>query len=759
MESPSPTGLAEIELLNIDRETKAPPVSRLKDAGSARAIYAGMARADEGRSTNRARVQSMIDGEAPFNQQAMIASGQGEMTNVNFLEGEKHISSLCNGYNDIVTSSRCLCQVRTDWGELGERANIERVIDEEATRTIRKWSGWTPTYWRVIKKMVTHGVGVGYFPDTRNFRPKVCGLDEFKIPDQTPASEEEIEIAIAPCDMLVTDLYRHVEKEEVAENLGWNRNATLEAVLRATKGSTSRASIHEVEKFQQEIKNNDLFMGQKFGHIPVLHIWVREFDGTISFFICERDGSGEMLCSQISKYKNADEAFVLFSLGVGANGTYHSIRGAGHAIFPIVQMMNRFRCRSADSAALSISPVVQVQGQKAWDELAVQRIGPLTVVSQGVDFVERAFPDLSKNAMPMLSEFKQMLGSQLGGFQSDTKEGQGVYQSRLATEAALNEAAQMDHGSSEIFFASLDRLIREMVRRITLPGGTSDPLVKEFRQRCAKRGVTAEMLKSIDHASTVAYRPPGSGSAANRTAQMNAVLQVLPNLPDDGQQNAIYDWVANRLGFQQADRYASPADQPRANIDEKIAELQNHELDRGTQVMVYSSDLHATHAKVHMPALNRIIDGVENGQIDPFEALPAIQAHLDHLAQHGEALAQDPTQRILYGAIKETVNNSQQILTNMERKIRAEQRKAAELEEQGGTEQGGANETDYKMALADIQLQKEQLKLQIIKVKAEMDASARQAKYQQELALNDAKGAMQAQAAMAYPATSYGQRG
>lgn len=759
MESPSPTGLAEIELLNLDKETKAPPKSRIKDAAAIRAIYAGMARADEPRGVNRARVQSMIDGEAPFNPAAMLASGQGEMTNVNFLEGEKHINQLCNGYNDIITSSRCLVHVRTEWGEASERANIDAIIAEEITRTIRRWKpGWQSSYWRLIKKMVTHGVGVIYFPDTRDFRFKVAGFDEFKFPDQTPASEDEIEIAIAPCDMLVTDLYRHVENEKTAADLGWNREATLDAVLRATKGGSSRSPLHEVEKFQQEIKNNDLFMGQKFGHIPVLHAWVKEFDGTISFYICERDGSGEILCAQQSKYENVDQAFILFAFGVGANGTFHSVRGAGHAIFPIIQMMNRFRCRGADAAALASTIMLQPQGQKALDELAMQRYGGATVLSPNVDIIEKAYPNLSQGVFPMLSEFKQLLGSNLGRFQNDEQDGKGVYQSRLSTEAALNESAQMDHGSSEIFFASLDRAMAEMVRRITLPGGTSDKLVLEFRKRCEKRGVTMEMLKSIDHASTVAYRPPGSGSAANRSLMLNKIGQYLPNLPEDGQQNAIYDIVADTVGHQLAERYASPAQQPRANIDEKLAELQNHELDRGTKVQVYASDLHATHARVHIPALNRIIDGVETGEIDPFDALPAIQAHLDHLAQHGEALAQDPNQRVLYGAIKEVVNNSQQILTNMERKIRAEQRKAAEMEGQGGTEQGGANEENYKVILAQLQVQREQLKIQFLEMQQQFKSAEARAKAEQELALNDAKGAMQAQAAMAYPATSYGQR-
>jgi hypothetical protein len=193
-------------------------------------------------------------------------------------------------------------------------------------------------------------------------------------------------------------------------------------------------------------------------------------------------------------------------------------------------------------------------------------------------------------------------------------------------------------------------------------------------------------------------------------------------------------------------------------MDEKIADMQNFMLQQGFPVEVYPTDLHATHAQSHIPALQQIIDGVEQGTIDPMQSLPVIQAFLTHIAAHGEELAKDPTQRQLFGAVKEVVNNSQQILTNMERKIRAEQRKAAEMEGAGGTEQGGDNEQAFQFQMQQMKLQEQELKIQIIQMKAQLDAAGQQAKYQQALALNDAKAAAQAQTQMAYPATNYRER-
>ncbi len=48
--------------------------------------------------------------------------------------------------------------------------------------------------------------------------------------------------------------------------------------------SVAHGQIGEQEKFQQQIKNNDLFTCRQFEHVSILCGWVREFDGTISFF-------------------------------------------------------------------------------------------------------------------------------------------------------------------------------------------------------------------------------------------------------------------------------------------------------------------------------------------------------------------------------------------------------------------------------------------------------------------------------------------
>ena len=80
--------LDSIDLGSLDENNK-PVVSRLRDVTSALGIFENLSRADEKSSINRARIDSMFDGSAPYDQDKLLASGQGLKTNLNFGEAQR----------------------------------------------------------------------------------------------------------------------------------------------------------------------------------------------------------------------------------------------------------------------------------------------------------------------------------------------------------------------------------------------------------------------------------------------------------------------------------------------------------------------------------------------------------------------------------------------------------------------------------------------------------------------------------------------
>lgn len=738
-------------LSSLDEGGKPPRPSRLSSATAARELYTLAVREDQNSAVARVRIQGCKDGEAPFNAAALIAAGQGSRCNANFLMMEDRISRANKGLHDIVTSPKILMTTEMNGGEIAERADKLRIITTELTRTIRKWPGFIPTFMRLVDIFDTHGVSFAYFPDTEDFRFEAAGLGNFLLPRGTEASDERIPYAIARKDMSVTDLYDMISDEQVATDLGWNVQAVKNAIVKTVSTQVATGEVGDWEQLQQQIKSNDVFAARKFAHVAILWVWVKEFDGSISFFIVEKDNpNGDFLCKVPSRFESVGEAFVSFCYGVGS-GTFHSIRGLGHMIFALCQLHNRLMCQKADAEMLSNSIMVQAASGNALQEASINYLGPISLIAPGLDVLERQFTGRTEGTLPFLAEVQGQVDAASSRFTppSSSPGAKGTYQNKMQVESGLEEVSSGDSGSLDMFYASWDRVIREMCRRI-INGPKSDKLVAEFHRRVAALGITPDDLKRIDHDSTYAYRAMGAGSPAARQLGFRRLLELLPQLDEIGRKRLIFQFVADIVGYQNAEFFASDAEEPRLNSEASLALLENILLMQGNPVPVLSYQMHASHVQMHLPSLLEVMDGVETGTVDPMEVLPGLQASLDHLATHGEALAADPTQAPLYGQVKEAVNNLQLIVNNMDRKIKAEQRKAAEsgIGEDPGSEQSLAAEKIRQEQLKTALLE---FKVQLAQQVGELKLAEQQAKSQQSLALGDLKAAASVQKEMRFP--------
>lgn len=752
--SSTASGLTELlELASLDEHGKPPAPSRLGSAAALRAIHQQNVRDDDALATSRARVQAMIDGQPPYNQAALNAQGQGARANANFLEGQNRVNRANAGYLDIITSVKHLMMLSAEWEDEVERAEFTRIVEEELTRTIRKWKQWIFNFNRLVGVFNTHGVGVQYFTNPQDFRFSVCGLGDFLMPRQTPACEDAIEIATARKDMTVSELYGMISNEEEATRNGWNVAAVKDAITRATTNSAI-GNTYEMEAVQREIKNGDITSHRKFQHVPILCAWAREFDGSYSYFMAEKDHEGPFLCSQPHKYKNADEAFILYTYGVG-NGTYHGIRGMGHMIYPIIQLLNRSRCSAIDAATTGSLTMLEQESANAAEEMRITVVGPYAILPRGYSTVkDRTMPNLTQTMVPVLQDARNLLDENSSQFYTPSQS--GVYQNKDDIDSQLQSIAAAASGAVDMFYTSYDRTMREMCRRI-VKGPKSDPLVREFHQRVLRRGVPKAFLDSIDHDNTYAYRAIGAGSPVVRSLVGRQMLQLLPQMDEIGQKRTVYAIGSDLVGVQNANYIFGKPDEQRLPVDSKIAELENAHLLAGTQVSVSPNEYHAAHVEIHIPALMQTLDGVERGLIDPMENLPGLRAMLDHVSTHGEALAQNPSQAATYAAVKEAVNNLNQVVTNMERKIRAEQRQANEQGAQAGGA-GAEGQPDTQAAIAETKLALERFKLDLAQRRGELELAALQAKSAQSLALNDLKQAETINRKMQFPRTTFAER-
>ena len=637
-----PLEIDGLELDSLDEKGKAVE-TRLKNVKAALSIFQTLAKADEKSSVNRARIDAMFDGSAPYNQGSLVSSGQPLKTNLNFGEAQRLLDISLSAYVDLYSSLERLVEIKGTMGEKSEIAPAEEIVADELTHLMRSWPEFHSAYLRLCTTFIKHGVSIAYFDTPDDWKFRVGGFHDILIPRQTPASESCIDIAVGRREYLLHELFAFIKNPEAAAKVGWDVEEVKRVIATnaSTKGRDYRSNFNNYEVLQQEMKNNDIYQGIQNPSVSILHFWVKEMDGSVSHYMAAENTPKDFMYKKVSRYENAEQAYVMFTYGVGSNGTYHSVRGLGQRIFSHIQTSNRLRCQQIDGAMLASAVMIQPENQRSLDELQFTYYGAYAVMSPNVKIVEKAIPNLGTAVQPALQDLTQQLSLNTDTVSTYGPNQSSPYRNQMQVSADIDVTTRLSGASLNLFYASWTRLLREVVRRVVTTK-KRDAAVKDFYDRCARRGVPEEFIKSIDVNRTKAVRSIGNGSHANRMLALRELQGISGQFDDVGRRNLTRDIVSTRVGHDLADRYV-PADvEKRPTVDVKIAFFENQQLQQGQNVPVIANELHGVHLEVHVPVLAQLIEALNTGEADPMQVLPILQAMYQHISDTAQLAAGDP---------------------------------------------------------------------------------------------------------------------
>lgn len=691
-------------LADWKEEDAKPPEHRIKNSKSAHALYVSAKEADKGNAYNRKLVQEMLD-EPPYDDAELDSLGHADAVNLNFLEGAAVVESALASYNDLTSSVDSLVKVHTTYGEGEERLEWENIIAEEFSRMCREWPRFEFNVQHLSSKFVLHGVGIAYFDHDIDWRWKTSGLGDFLLPRDTEACEEEVDYAITTRSYPVHKLYSFIADPAVAKTLGWNVDAVRKSIWNAFKGGYQDSpSITDWEEFQEQIKNNDLFISHaKAARVKVNHYFIREFDGTISHYLGDEAGQlEEFLFKRESRFKQASDCFTIFTYGIG-NGFYHGIRGLGFKIFPQVQMSNRLQCRAVEGGMLASSMLIQPQSATDLEALNLIYYGPYAVLPPEMKVVERTVPNFAQSVLPVVSLLSRQVQNNTGSYQprAVSPESSGTERTKFEVQAQLQQEATLSTSAMNLFYLPLKRLLSASFRRVQNrdyrqddPGGRE---VFELRRRCAARDVPMEAIYKVDRIEAV--RAIGYGSPGNRLLAMDDINQLAPQFDPTGRRNALRDRVAVRVGYETANRYVQkPDDAARPPVDAKIAELENAALQQGQLVSVHPDEMHEVHLGIHMGDMAHTLSLADQGQADPHGILTYFSQAFPHAGKHVQFLSSDSMKQELVGEIEKALDKMANDVTRIQKAVLAEmQAKQAAMEEQMQAQQQGGGMADPEL--------------------------------------------------------------
>tara|TARA_R110002020_G_scaffold178191_3_gene371055 strand:- start:2529 stop:4790 length:2262 start_codon:yes stop_codon:yes gene_type:complete len=737
-----------LDLGSLDEKGK-PVETRLKDVKSAISIFNTLLKADEKSSVNRARVDAMFDGAAPYNQTSLASSGQALKTNLNFGDAQRLLDVALSSYVDLYSSLERLVEVRGTQGEASEIKPSEEIVADELTQLIRGWPEFHSAYLRLCTTFIKHGVSAVYFDTPDEWRFRVGGFNDILIPRQTPANEECIDVAVGRRQYLLHELYAHIKNPEAAKRVGWDVEEVKRVIKKTatTDGRNSSSgsySSSDIEFLQAELKNNDLHTGIQNPTVAVLHYWVREMDGTVSHYISSEKDPKNFMYKKVSRYPSAEQAYILFTYGVGSNGTYHSIRGLGQRIFAHVQTSNRLRCQQIDGAMLASAVMLQPENQRSLDELQFTYYGAYAVMSPNVKIVEKAIPNLGTAVQPALQDLTNQLQLNTDTVSTYGPNQSSPYRNKMQVVSDMDVTTRLSGASLNLFYASWTRLLREVVRRVVTTK-KPDAAIKDFFDRCEAKGVSRDFIATLDVDRTKAVRSIGNGSHANRMVALKELQGISGQFDDVGRRNLTRDIVSTRVGHDLADRYVPSDIQKRPTVDVKIAFFENQQLAAGQGVPVVGNELHGTHLSIHVPALNQIIEQLNTGEVDPMQSLPVLQAFYEHISQTVQFAAGDPALQAEVGQANQILQFAEEAINNATKaaqKIQRDQQRAAQEEAEFASAQGQPAPVPEQPQV-DTKMMEHEIKMRIAQEKAQVDMAIKQQKHDQEMAMRDAKSALE----------------
>jgi len=740
METTSPS-ISDPLVGNLNADGSKPP-SRIKDPDSLHAVYLKLKQADDINARNRAEVDAMFDGAAPYDDNVLKQSGMGSRCNLNFGEAETLLESALAGYVDLINSVENLVSVSVKEPDAQKKSDYEQIISEGFTRMLREWDEFSFKHVLNSTFFIKHGVSVAYFEDEYDWRWQISKIGDFLLPRRTFASEEMVEIAVSPRIMRAHELYSFIKDEERAADLGWDVEQVKKAII-ANTGSQNTYHVTDWERYQEDLKSNDLFVAHGSGsEVRVIHAWVKEFDGTISHYISLADGSNEeFLYAKRNRFRRACDAFVTFTYGVGTNGFYQAIRGLGYKIFPHVQVSNRMRCQFVDGAMLSTSLLIQPDSEESLENLAFEYLGPFSVLNAGVNVIDKQLPNIGQNAVPVLQDMQQQLQNRAGSYQTTSGNPNPTERTKFEVQAQLQGEARLTTGAMNLFYEPWNRLLRAAFKRATredyLAAERGGESIQTFRRYCTSRGVPLNVLfNNVEEINAV--RSIGAGSDQLRLVAMDEMMQMIGQFDEQGKQNVLRDRLAVRVGYDRVSRYVPAKPDARPVIDQKIAELENAAMSQGKQIQIAPNENHFIHASVHIPDIQQTAQAVQQQQMDPQQAVAYFQVAMPHATAHLEQIAQDASRKQEYGQLKKALQQAGEIAQQTAEKVQAQQAQAA----QAGQQQGPSPEDQSK-------LQSEQAKIQMETEAHQQKLALQAAEAKQKLALRDAETAQKIRAASA----------
>ena len=709
---------------------------RLTTPEALRSVHQQNADDDSDSEFNRSLTQQMMDYTAPHDEKERENKGQ-EGFNITTGEGPALKNEAVGAYMDIFTKPRTLGTIPLK-PEMGEMAKYwGEVMAEKFTAYRRSDDAALPMHIQLCDTYVTHGVSFGYFENDWTVQYSVAGLDRFKLPSRSGIIPSRWPMITAVVWMDVVELYQKIEGTPAP---GWNEDMVM-AAIKSKATRVSSQTWNSWEEVERAYKSNRVLVGTLCEPVELVYGWVRNSDKSWSMYITTRtaldglNGKEEtFLYRGHKRYKTIDHLLQLFAFSVGNGGLLYTVRGLGYPIYQICNAMDVLFCKLLDAAVVQSSLIVQTASTPDAEDCQLIDFGGSIALPPGMTIPERPVSaNLTNTMMPAINMAKGILDRVSGGLSAGGDMNKlGDRATTREVESRLDVISRLNTFAIALFYVPYDRQYREQVRR-AFTVRQRDPeerkRIEEMKQQCRDAGVPDSAFDMIDFPRVMATRLIGNGTIASRLAVMSQVLSQYAAWDDTGRRSFDYDFVAEALGHERAERYAGQPDAVRQPIDADIARLENFQLLEGDYLDPRDGQLHMVHIPIHLEELEAGLQGIDQGQIDLMQWTKEHVQVFKHVAATVEMTTVHESMQATLNKYNQRVQQiGEKVVNGMKMINKAAQEEEAAAQEGAVDAAGNAQETPEQAAA----MQKMQMEAMAFQNDQQRKSAAANQKLQQD---------------------------
>ncbi len=690
-----PTDAAETSLADFT-DAGTPVESRISDPQQAVEIANRFLRDDVIRASRRVKVQGIFDGNAQKSAADMVKAGRANDANLNWREHKGHVINAWTPYFDLRSEVPVCIDGDLEAGDPAQDVALMRGFAEYFHQMLFGWKGFESTTQLCDLQMLLHGVGSKVWEDEWNWKSRTVLASNIYFPDETNVSMDNGEMMMLTTSWTVSQLWKKIKNPNQAKAMGWKVEAVKKVIMESPNSQNHMMLAWKWDRWEQALKNGDVYISNtQCKKIELCTLFVEELNDESSIsqkIIPFYTGGGKVdfLYERPGKYAGWEQVLCTFPYDIGADGTYHSIKGLGTEIYGYCALLNQVKNSMADVVLSGIKPMWQPTTNAKMSDFKMAKWGGGNYVPNGIAPLQvNMGPGLS-SALEVSQEFNRTLSQNTGAYNQADLSAPTVEETAKSAMIRASERSKLTKGAFNRYYRSMDAEYQETWRRATNPKlkpwhpGAKEALAFQERcyRLCDKLGVPRGTLQKVYNIR--ANRSLGLGSPAMRIEIANQFMANIDRFDEIGQNEILRMFAATMTSYHAVDAIVPELANGRdATNDASFATLENDALMAGGKALVASGQNHVLHLQTHLPAMEESAQLCMAGQQEPRQCFATMEAIGTHAHEHLAILEGNPTRKQEFDEFSKRLDALAQYQNHLQQNIE-EQDAAAEQQPQPG---------------------------------------------------------------------------